>query len=273
MNILPLPQNLFAQQVLSNYSSWWQNYESEFSVKIPLGQSQHYMLQRKYADDSRLKFKKGDCPRKAIPCIEISPLYREAKDGILFVNCNPSGTDYEYYRDHNTNHEDCFYYGEQKPNNSYFNAAEAFATAVGINNDNFAMIDVFPIVIQNQAVLKEAYNKATGRQREAFDELLRYFLNNIVRIHPKVIVATNAFVKDLLTDNDVKRPYSLRQLGRFDDFHPDGDRVCYHITIKDLETTLFCGGMIAGGHQMDTESKSRLIRDVKYFRNHSSIHF
>ena len=27
------------------------------------------MLQRKYADDSRLKFKKGDCPRKAIPCI------------------------------------------------------------------------------------------------------------------------------------------------------------------------------------------------------------
>ena len=123
------------------------------------------MLQRNYADDSRLKLKNGDCPRDAIPCIEISPLYREAKDGILFVNCNPSGTDYEYYRDHNTSHADCFYYGEHRLNNSYFNAAEAFATAVGINNDNFAMIDVFPIVIQNQAVLKEAYKKATGRQR------------------------------------------------------------------------------------------------------------
>lgn len=30
-------------------------------------------------------------------------------------------------------------------------------------------------------------------------------------------------------------------------------------------TTVFCGGMIAGGHQMDTESKKRLIRDVALF--------
>lgn len=272
MHLLPLDQNPLAKDTFERYKVWWSTHKSLF-IDQKIGKDNTPLIQRLFAKNSS-KWQNSDCPLDAIPYIEISPLYRKAKDGILFVNCNPSGTDYEYYREHNTNHADCFYYGEQKPNNSYFNSAGTFATAVGIKNDNYAMIDIFPIVIQNQAVLKEAYKNAQGEQRKAFNELLDYFLDNISQIQPSVIVATNAFVKDLFTSDDQKaHPFSLRNLSRLDDFEKKDDLVYYRIVIKGIETNLFCGGMIAGGHQMDTESKSRLIRDVKCFRNHSTIQF
>ena len=108
------------------------------------------MLQREYAEDNQLL--KYNCDRNSIPYMEITPLYREANNGLLFVNCNPSGTDYAYYRDNNSKPAtDFFYYDKLK--NNYFNATEEFAKSVGGEVfENYAMIDVFPIVMQNQAV-------------------------------------------------------------------------------------------------------------------------
>ena len=91
--------------------------------------------------------------------------------------------------------------------------------------------------------------------------MIEFFLNSIEQIKPKVVIVTNAFVKDLFT-------VVFSESGLLE-VNPDDEKVYYNIKIKksDFPTTVFCGEMIAGGHQMDTESKKRLVRDVKYFMN------
>ncbi len=244
----------FANAKLEEYKSWWGEYKNEFlGHSVIVKEKNCPLLQREYVAQSRLKI--CGCQRASIPCVEITPLYREAKDGLLFVNCNPSGTDYPYYQKCNgTSLEDVLCY--DKPDNTYFKAVEEFAEKIGGKGfGNYAMIDVFPIVMQNQAVLKKAYGDAKGRLKDAFDELIESFLDLIIQIEPKVVIVTNAFVKDLFVN---------KFNGRIRVKHDEKD-VCYHLGIKKFETTVFCGGMIAGGHQMDTESKKRLIRDVALF--------
>lgn len=258
MNLLPLEQNKFAYDRLNQYKEWWKQYRDSFIGKvININKEDFPLLQREYAKNDQLS--KYSCARNSIPYMEITPLYREANDGLLFVNCNPSGTDYSYYRDNNSKPPTDFFYYD-KSENTYFNATEEFAKTVGGKSfENYAMIDVFPIVMQNQAVLKKAFDKSDGKSRDAFNELIVYFLDSIERIKPKVIIVTNAFVKDLFTD-------IFLESGLLDVI-PDDEKVCYNIKIKKsgFATTVFCGGMIAGGHQMDTESKKRLIRDVALF--------
>ena len=129
------------------------------------------------------------------------------------------------------------------------------------------MIDVFPIVIQNQAALKQAYIKAKDKRKEAFDILIKRFIVSIECIQPKVIIVTNAFVKDLIRfipDENNKNKIDIRI--KSITVTPDSEKVCYYLTTPSgFNTTVFCGGMIAGGHQMDTESKQRLVRDVRNY--------
>jgi hypothetical protein len=266
MELLSLDQNVLAQNVKSTLTSWWNSFSGDFiGQAIQLKNSSFPLLQKEYA------VSQGKLPHNTtvnIPYLEISPLYKNAKHGALFVNCNPSGTDYSYYRTYNKNNNVCFYYGEFKKKNPYFQECEKFAQEVGVQQ--FAMIDVFPLVMQNQAVLKKAFKDAYAthnNQETAFDELLKSFLNTIECIEPEFIVVTNAFVKDLFT----KENYQLHKL--LTSFHEDKDRVCYDIGIGQLKTTLFCGGMIAGGHRMDTESRRRLTRDVRHFLSHTPLQF
>lgn len=257
MKLLELEQNKIAKKILNLYSVWWKCYGDKFKKN-----KDYPLLQREYAEKSQLK---KMCDNKFIPYIEITPLYRKASGGLLFVNCNPSGTDYNYYKEKNSNTPtDCLYYEDS--NNRYFKEVERFAKNVGGDDfENFAMIDVFPIVLQNQGYLKKAFTKSIKENNsgmgEAFKCLINIFLKIVVIIEPKIVVVTNAFVKNLIT-NDFKN------LGLVE-INADDENVCYNVKIKKkngyFETTVFCGGMIAGGHQMDTESKKRLVRDVKRF--------
>ena len=160
MTLLPLMHNSFATNCIHNLLNWWNNYGNEFVGQKVIMNVKHNLtsplLQREYANTSQL----SGCSRDAIPYLEITPLYKEAKDGLLFVNCNPSGTDYSYYKKKNSNpSNDIFYY--DKPGNTYFDAVMGFAEAIyGVGFDNFAMIDAFPIVMQNQAVVKKAFYDA-----------------------------------------------------------------------------------------------------------------
>ena len=154
LELLELEHNAFAKSKLNQYKDWWKQYNKEFLGKVVTVEKQpRPLLQREYADGSQLS--KYKCKRDAIPYIEITPLYREVKDGLLFVNCNPSGTDYPYYKKHKgASPTDFVYY--DNPDNTYFDAVVEFAEGVGGEGfRNFAMIDVFPVVIQNQAVLKK----------------------------------------------------------------------------------------------------------------------
>lgn len=265
-NPIPTLQS-FADNVFKRYQKWWDLYMNEFLGKtIQIGKETLPLLQREYVLSKGLLSQANSI---TIPCIEIDLFYRIAKDGILFVNCNPSGTDYNYYQGSNTNlPTDFFFYS--KPDNPYFNASDEFAKAAGAQN-NYAIINTFPIVLKEQAVLKkavyDAYNYNNSRI-PAFDELFDILLDTIVKIQPRVVVATNAFVKDLFINkiSPLHQKIKCRP-------NKDPDKICYDIEIGAFKTTLFCGGMIAGGHQMDTESKKRLIRDVKCFLKHSSIRF
>lgn len=267
MKLQPLILNPFAQGVKSELTAWWNIFGSYFigkTIQLTKGSSLP-LLQKEYA------ISQGKLPHDTnvnIPYLEITPLYTNAKHGALFVNCNPSGTDYNYYETNNQNNDVCFYYGEFNPDNPYFQESEKFALEVGVKS--FAMIDVFPLVMQNQAVMKKAFYDAYSIHNNletAFDELLSIFIKNIEYIEPEFIVVTNAFVKDLF----IKDSSPMRKL--LTSFHEDKNKVCYDIGIGNFKTTLFCGGMIAGGHRMDTESRKRLTRDVRHFLSHTPILF
>ena len=258
------------QILLKQYMDWWERYRECFENQSIIVENRTVsLIQREYADNN--KYSKY-CSQNSIPIIEITPFCKKANQGLLFVNCNPSGTDYKYYGEKNAKNPTIFFIYD-KINSSYFNAAKSFAEKVGVK-DRYAIIDVFPITIQNQAIVKEVYKNAAGKQREAFNELIEIFFNIIVEIQPRIIVATNAFVKDLFISIGNKDLRSFRDLKFIDTVYNGDELVNYDIKIHSqnkgqdvFETTLFCGGMISGGHQMDTESKQRLIRDVRRYIN------
>lgn len=268
-------------KLLQRYKDWWVSYGSAFeTVTVKVDGRDCHLIQREYADPQKYS---GLCMKQSIPLIEITENYRKADNGILFVNCNPSGTDYEHYGKENKSQDKFFIY--KKEGNPYFENAKSFARKVK-QGVKYAMIDVFPLVIQNQAVLKKAISEAFSVSKrtptkkvvpcEAFKAMMEQFRDNILEINPKVIVATNAFVKDLFTCDEENHPYSFRKLGILDSIYQGEDLIYYKIVIPrqgqdNFEAFLFCGGMIAGGHQMDTQSKARLIRDVKHFLSGDSI--
>ena len=157
MKLQPLNLNPFAQGIKDELTAWWNAFGGDFiGQTIQLTKDSSFpLLQKEYA------VSQGKLPHDTnvnIPYLEVTPLYTKAQHGALFVNCNPSGTDYSYYRTYNQNNDCCFYYGEFNPNNPYFQESEKFAQEVGAQS--FAMIDVFPLVMQNQAVLKKAFYDA-----------------------------------------------------------------------------------------------------------------
>lgn len=244
MQIAPYIDNPFAQKYTKKYQEWWNNYSDAFvNTHILLKKQNHSLLQRHTINND------------VIPYLEISALYRKANNGLLILNCNPSGTDVSYYTAHpEKNNGDVFFYDKMNKN-SYFKAAEDISYKVGVG-DNYAMIDLFPIVKQQQAVLREAYDKrAQYGLEKAFEELLDIFREAVFDIAPKVIICANAFVTGLIANGTIDSAFSY-----------DNNGIFYNINCNGHKTVVFGGGMIAGGNQMDKESKKRLFRDVNNYR-------
>lgn len=247
MNLLTLSGNPFAQSTKNFYVDWWNRNKDKF-INCP----------------NPFPFEKVIKNQDTIPYLEITPLHKVAKNGILFINCNPAGTDSKYYKKHNQNKEICFYYNNDAKK-TYARLCESFAA--DINVSEYAMIDIFPIVVKEQKVIKEDFNNPNNGRSEAYDELLDFFLKMIVEIQPKVIAVTNGFIKNLFIDKNS----SLNK--KFDKFVEDSEKCCYYIKIGDFETTLFCSGMIKGQHALDSESLKRFKRDIRCYFNHTTINF
>lgn len=189
---------------------------------------------------------------KTIPLFEITKLFRKPTLGrveVLFVNCNPSGTDVRYYQKRNATGDDFFYY--DNPKNTYFKSVENFYNELKLSDGNYAMIDLFPIVVKEQAGLEKAYYAYPA----FFSSLLDIFVDAVVELQPKVIVVTNAFVRELFK----------KEMSKYFCFNENNFGVFYEIDNHRLNTAVFCGGMIAGPHQMDVESRKRLIRDIRCY--------
>ena len=224
----------FASDFFGQYKNLWRKWSSEINTKDLFQRYLHHPME------------------KSIPLIEISKLFRKpTRDRleVLFVNCNPSGTDITYYKKKNAIGDDFFYY--DKPNNAYLKNAEAFYKELGLVDGNYAMIDLFPIVVKDQAILKNAYLTYT----DFFDCLVKIFVDIVIELQPMVIVVTNAFVRDVLK----------KEMPKFFCFIENSLGVFYEMKNSRLDTAVFCGGMIAGRQQMDVDSKRRLIRDVRNY--------
>lgn len=230
-----IKNNKLALKYLCLYKNWWASHE---------GSQNH---------DSLFQRNLNKTSSSTIPLFEVTNMFRKpTKDGVnvLFVNCNPAGTDLNHYKNNNKLCHEFFYY-DNTGKNQYFQSIDDFYKELGLNDDNYAMIDMFPIVIQEQAVLKKAYNADPS----FFAPLISIFIQAVIELQPKVIVVTNAFVGSLFQTAIPKQ------------INVQYNNVGVYHEIKDsrLNTAVFCGGMIAGRHQMDRESKKRLIKDVKEY--------
>ena len=231
--VTPHRMNAFAEKYLEKYKNYWRMSGHALEGLTP-------SLFQRYC-----------VPENTIPIFEVGRLFRKPTEGrlaVLFVNSNPSGTDNDYYESNNSKYDDFFYY--DKTDNPYFKSTDEFYRALGLTDNNYAMIDLFPIVLNEQAVLKNAYEK----NRDLFVPLIDIFVEAVEELQPQVIVVTNAFVRDVLKKEMPK--FKENQTG-----------VYYEMATDRSETAVFCGGMIAGRHQMDIESKKRLKRDVKKYLN------
>lgn len=221
----------FAREYLERYKKCWETWSSEIN--------QNTLFQRCFRN------------QQSIPLFEISNFFRkpsEERIEVLFVNCNPSGTDNGYYEKMNTKGDDFFYY--DNPKNPYHKSVDDFYRDLGLEDENYAMIDLFPVVTQEQEVLV----KACKSYPAFFDSLIEIFVDAVVELNPKVIVVTNAFVREALKKEKSKFSFT------------ENDEEGYYVMkANGLDNVAFCGGMIAGKHQMDVESKKRLIRDVKNY--------
>lgn len=274
MDILNNKINELKDNKINELKAWWDNNrEVLLNVKISIkeqGNTTEYQLfQRKNTQDD------------TIPYLEITPLYRKADGGILFVTCNPSGTEVKQYAN---NTEEIFTY--ENKNNEYWVNAESFAKRVfgDICQDidsKYAMIDVFPIVLQKQTVLERVFKTMRPKDDKlkcAFNSLIQMFLETVKAINPRVIVVANAFVRKIFMDYLGNSKYLNYNGKTWIDIEPNkNELVCYHITriMDDVQQKIavFCGGAFGGRVKMDKESEKRLSRDVKYYIKGQSLDF
>jgi hypothetical protein len=190
------------------------------------------------------------CPITNIPLLEInSTLSVTPPIDLLVVNCNPSGTDYNYY----TSQTPCdvMVYSKIK-GNPYLEWGKKL-----LPNKKVVMADICQIVCQNQEIIREAIKK----HKVLFQEMYNIFWQLVCELSPKVIVVTNAYVRDIIVSQKfLSRPEWIN-------ITSDDANVRYILRCPehDQEVVLLCGGMIAGAHQMDKDSRRRLERDIKAY--------
>ena len=247
---IPLSANTLAKNYINEFDSWWRQYGSS----IP-----HAILQR---------YSSG-VTNNQIPCLEISSSFKDISSEqirVLFVNCNPSGSDESYYMAHSQSvginkvagFNDFFYYDNQ---DSHYDACMRFVNELfkGDKHD-FAMIDVFPLVKKDQSTIKQKWLIKNKSQDliNAFDRLRSLFKQIVFDIKPTVIIVSNAFAS------------SLFEQGYLTDSIPTPSTTgAYYLNVEfnGYETVAFCGGMLTGQHTMDRFSRERLIRDVRDYLN------
>lgn len=243
-------KNDLAQKFVPKYQEWYNRTFQEPSS---------------YQNISKTLFQRRVTENLDIPFLEVCSSFHKRtqpeKRLILFVNCNPSGRDVEYYAAKNANHSDFCYYNQE---DSLYKEASRFIKDLCMEADvDFAMADVFPIVKSTQkdleVIWKNELKKSKTSDSNPFLELTNVFKKVVCDIQPDVIVAPNAFVTSLfgkghLSDNK-PQPVAVT------------DKLYYELVYEQLPKPIaaFCSGMLASRHAMDIHSRMRLIRDVREY--------
>ena len=241
---------LFLNKYKKIYENYLSKHKSELDKIYIKGYSifQRVNIQNGLISSSKLK----GCPITNIPLLEInSTLSVTPPIDLLVVNCNPSGTDYNYYISQTPC--DVMVYSKIK-GNPYLEWGKKL-----LPNKKVVMADICQIVCQNQEIIREAIKDK--KYNALFQELYDIFWQLVCELSPKVLVVTNAFVRDIIVSQKfLSRPKGVTIIS-------DDDNVRYILRCSEhkREIILLCGGMIAGAHQMDKDSRRRLERDIKTY--------
>ena len=231
------------QKIYEGYLSRHKSYLEKIYIK------RNYIFQRVNIQKGLIPASKlKGCPPSHIPLLEInSTLSVTPPIDLLVVNCNPSGTDYDYYSSQKPS--DVMIYNKIK-GNPYLEWGKKL-----LPNKKVALADVFPIVCQNQDRIKEAVKMHNA----LFQELYDIFWQLVCELSPKAMVITNAYVRDLIvSEKSLSLPKRVT-------ITPDDANVRYILQCPEhhREIILLGGGMIAGAHQMDKDSRRRFEKDIK----------
>ena len=186
------------------------------------------------------------------PKIEIGDFDDNVRNGLLFVSCNPSGADIEYYKKKNVNKEKVIWYNPEdgKDTSGFLETLGKFAKNCGYEK-KYSKLDVFCIVKKSQKEVREHYKE----YKDIYEKMFDIFVSTVKKLEPKVIVVANAFVRDLF-QNDFREKVGY---DKDQDFKCGGHKAKF----GEHETYIFFTSMLSGGRALDVGSREVLEWAVK----------
>ena len=185
------------------------------------------------------------------PKIEIGDFDDTVRNGLLFVSCNPSGTDTDFYEQNNKiDYEEVIWYSKKKDTSGFLGALKKFAEHCGYDG-NYSKLDVFCVVKKSQDDVEDHYKK----HKDVYEEMFDIFVSTVEKLEPKVIVVPNAFVRDLF-QNDFSE-----KIGYDKDQEPNCGG--HKAKFGNHETYIFFTSMLSGVRALDVGSRELLEWAVK----------
>lgn len=185
------------------------------------------------------------------PKIEIGDFDDTVRNGLLFVSCNPSGTDTDFYEQNNKiDYKEVMWYPKKKDTSGFLGALKKFAEHCGYNG-NYSKLDVFCVVKKSQDDVEDHYKK----HKDVYEEMFDIFVSTVEKLEPKVIVVPNAFIRDLF-QNDFSE-----KIGYDKDQEPNCGG--HKAKFGNHETYIFFTSMLSGVRALDVGSRELLEWAVK----------
>lgn len=188
------------------------------------------------------------------PKIEIGDFDDTVRNGLLFVSCNPSGADIEYYKEKNKNKEDVIWYKPEdgKDTSGFLGALKEFA-----GESVYSKLDVFCVVKKEQKEVRGHYKK----HQEIYKEMFKIFVSTVEKLEPEIIVVANAFVRDLFQKDFIgKSGYEYED-------KQDSDYGGHNAKFGNHDTYIFFTSMLSGGRALDVGSREVLKWAVERYKN------
>ncbi len=191
------------------------------------------------------------------PKIEIGDFDDTVRNGLLFVSCNPSGTDTDFYEQNNKiDYKEVMWYPKKKDTSGFLDALKKFSEKCGYGG-KYSKLDVFCVVKKAQKQVIKHYSDKNNKS--LYEKMFTIFVDTVEKIQPEVIVVANAFIRDLF-QNDFK---DIIRYDKNQDLEYGGHRAKF----GEHETYIFFTSMLSGGRALDVGSREVLEWAVNRYKN------
>lgn len=191
------------------------------------------------------------------PKIEIGDFDDTVRNGLLFVSCNPSGTDTDFYEQNKKiDYKEVMWYTKKKDTSGFLDALKKFSEKCGYGG-KYSKLDVFCVV--KKAQKEDIKHYSDKNNKSLYKEMFTIFVDTVEKIQPEVIVVANAFIRDLF-QNDFK---DIIRYDKNQDLEYGGHRAKF----GEHETYIFFTSMLSGGRALDVGSREVLEWAVNRYKN------